>query len=220
MRNISTAARMFFLGITAIAASPPVSARAGESADVGEHVIATGKAIKGLAVIPATGHLGTAQVAVAHGDRGAAIYSYEGKVVWQDESEAALLVSYYADNLLIYRKSDKPGGRVDRYSYTPGSKPEFVETQIPAAPAATTIQRTAYAALGPLRIDGDKIHLVPDRVIVAKEPVTAVAASNYFIPLTAEKTILFATRSGDIHIQALKAVVKAEPVADEIARHD
>ena len=165
----------------------------------------TGSPITALAVIPAIGHRGVARIAVAHGDAGVAIYSLDGDRLWTDDRPAKL-VGIYQGNFIIYRDDD--GETVlDRYKLTPRGTPALVESRSPSPVAATTIQRTAYAPLGPVRIGEEDIR-IDEGVIQTKGRATAVAAVKTLIPRTSEMTILYSSASGVIHYGPVNAYVE------------
>lgn len=163
-----------------------------------DKVVDTGSAITGLSIVPAQGHRGEAKLAVAHGKGGAAIYDLAGNVIWADGKPAALAV-FTNGELLLYREGE-PGGRVDKYRQDGSGALAFVDSAQPAVPAATTLQRTALAAIGPVRFEGKTITLQNYGTIEADEEVTAVAGAKLLIPLSAGKVIAYSTTSGKIHI--------------------
>ena len=165
-------------------------------------LLSTGKPITGLAVIPAIGHRGSAKIAVAHGNAGAAIYSVNGDILWKDETPAKL-IGFYQSNLIVYRDHEDET-RLDRYRIFANGAVEFATTAIPSPIAATTIQRTAYAPIGPVRLDANLIHL-SEVSIEMKQAVSAFAAVNQLIPITRNTTLLIAMTNGDISIGEIGA---------------
>lgn len=162
--------------------------------------IETGKPIFSVAAIPATAHLGLSHVVVTHGDGGVAAYDTSGKKVWELDKPAKL-VAHYQRQLIVFR-DDEAETSLDRYDINFPAAPELVETSVPSPLAATTIQRTAYASLGPLRIQGTDI-ILNETLIHVGEPVSAVASAKYFPPVVAGKAIVIATEDGTVTIQSI-----------------
>ena len=164
-------------------------------AEVLSTTISTNKKITGMTTIPAVGHRGVARIIAAHGEDGTVIYSLDGIETWRDETPAKL-VAFYQGTLIIYRDHEA-ATRLDRYRIHRNGTAEHVETASPSPIAATTIQRTAYAPLGPVRIEANAIQL-PSCRIEMETTVTALAAADRMIPLSGETTIIVATDDGNI----------------------
>ena len=81
------------------------------------------------------------------------------------------------------------------------SAPSLVDVQSPSPIAATTLQRTSIASLGPVRISGAEL-LIGDAIVTAPSPISVVASASYFPPLIAGQTLLIATIDGDIIIRS------------------
>lgn len=163
-----------------------------------EYVIETGHEISGIAVIPATGHRGAARIAVAQGDAGARLFNFDGTLLWHDDVPAAL-VGFYQDTLIIFRNHEDTT-RLDTYTVSGQGAVILESTAAPSPVAATTIQRTAFSVVGPVRLDGNNVIMGETGVEMA-EPVSAFAAAKQFIPLTNSITHVFALESGKVVIR-------------------
>lgn len=171
-----------------------------------QHVLETGQPIISLAAIPATAHLGKSHIIAAHGAGGVSMRDTSGTVLWTLDTPARLVAQY--QGLLVIYSQDEPGETtLTRYKLNGPSAPTLVETVSPSPIAATTLQRTAIASLGPLQISGAEL-TIADTTVTMPEPITAVASASYFPPLVSGQTLLIATDSGDIIIQATTAAVK------------
>ena len=157
--------------------------------------IETKKNITGVTIIPAIGHRGVARIIAALGNDGTVIYSLDGTVTWRNGTPAKL-VAFYQGTLIIYRDHEA-ATRLDRYRIHRNGTAELVETASPSPIAATTIQRTAYAPLGPAHIDANAIQLQSCRIEMNKT-VTALAAADRMLPLLGDMTIIVATDDGNI----------------------
>ena len=102
------------------------------------------------------------------------VLDIEGSVLWSDPTPAKL-VAYYQNNLVVFRNNDKQSV-LDRYNIDNIQAPEKVSSDSPSPIAATTLQRTAYSSLGPLRITGDKIS-INETEIQFGGPIAATKAS-------------------------------------------
>lgn len=155
-----------------------------------------------LAVLPAVGHRGSARIAVAHGENGAAMYTLDGDVVWRDDTPAKL-ISFYQGNLIVYRDHQEETV-LDRYEAAGVRTPVLVESQSPSPIAATTIQRTSFAALGPVRITDTAIEL-EGATVETPSRAMAVASADRLIPRTDDLTLVYGTMDGEIHYGLLSA---------------
>jgi|GEM_PF-5391245 len=165
-----------------------------------QHILKTGQTILSLAAIPATAHLGKSHIVAAHGADGVSIRNTDGTVLRTIDTPARL-VAHYQNLLVVYSQDEDGTTTLKRYQLSATGEPTLVDTASPSPIAATTLQRTAIASLGPLQISGSSL-IIGDKTITAPGPVTAVAAASYFPPLVAGKTLLIATDNGDIIIQA------------------
>ena len=157
--------------------------------------IETNKKITSITTIPAVGHRGASRIIAAHGEDGTAIYTLEGKETWRDETPAKL-VAFYQGTLIVYRDHETPT-RLDRYRVNREGTAELLESASPSPIAATTIQRTAYAPLGPVRVEANAIQLQTCRIEMDRN-VTALAAAPRMIPLARETAIIIGTDDGKI----------------------
>lgn len=157
--------------------------------------IETNKKITSITTIPAVGHRGASRIIAAHGEDGTAIYTLEGKETWRDETPAKL-VAFYQGTLIVYRDHETPT-RLDRYRVNRDGTAELLESTSPSPIAATTIQRTAYAPLGPVRIEANAIQLQTCRIEMDRD-VAALAAAPRMIPLARETAIIIGTDDGRI----------------------
>ena len=178
--------------------SNPVASNTATKQSV-ERIIETGHPISGITVIPATGHRGAAKLAVAHGNDGTTLYNFDGTVIWHDEKPAAL-VGFYQNTLIIYRNHEE-ATQLDTYTVTAQGSVSLESTASPSPIAATTIQRTAFSVVGPVRLDENKV-VMGDNEIEMNEPVAAFAAVKQFIPLTSSITHVIALESGNVVIKS------------------
>ncbi len=168
--------------------------------NVKKHVLETGQPILSLTAIPATAHLGKSQIIAAHGAQGVTIRDTDGTVL-QSIDTPARLVAHYQGLLVVYAQDDEGVTTLKRYRLNGANSPELVDTASPSPIAATTLQRTAIASLGPLQISGSDL-IIGERIISAPTAITAVASATYFPPLIGGQTLLIATQSGSIIIQS------------------
>jgi len=181
------------------AASP---APAEAAAPVEQHILKTSQSILSLAAIPATAHLGKSHIIAAHGAEGVSIRDTDGTVLWTIDTPARL-VAHYQNQLVVYSQDEQGSTTLKRYQLNAPGEPVLVDTASPSPIAATTLQRTAIASLGPLQISGSSL-IIEDKTIAAPGLITAVATASYFPPLVGGQTLLIATDNGDIIIQANK----------------
>ncbi|MEO9970191.1 MAG: hypothetical protein ABJG15_10285 [Hyphomonadaceae bacterium] len=167
-----------------------------------EHILQTGQSIVSLAAIPATAHLGKSHIVAAHGADGVSIRDTRGTVLATIDTPARL-VAHYQNLLVVYSQSEDGVTTLKRYRLNGPGQPVLVDTASPSPIAATTLQRTSIASLGPLQISGTDL-IIGDRIISAPGPITAVASASYFPPLVSSQTLLIATENGDIIIQSNK----------------
>lgn len=160
--------------------------------------------VSGISIVPARGHRGEAMLAVAREQAGVAVYDLKGRMIWSDEKPADLAV-YSEGKLLVYRKGEDADS-VDVYTRSGRSLFEFEVRRSPPIPAATTLQRTALAAIGPVRIEGNEIDLVNYGRLRAKAKVTAVAGASALIPLSNSAVITYADENGLVYIARVEAV--------------
>ena len=169
---------------------------------VTRHILETGQPIMSLAAIPATTHLGKSNIIAAHGADGVSIRDTDGRVLWTIDTPARL-VAHYQGLLVVFAQDEDGTSTLERYRLNGLNPPTLVETASPSPIAATTLQRTAIASLGPVRISGSEL-IVGEMIIAAPGPITAVASAAYFPPLVSGQTLLMATENGDILIQSSK----------------
>ena len=167
-----------------------------------QHVLKTGQTILSLAAIPATAHLGKSHIIAAHGEDGVSIRNTDGTVLRTIDTPARL-VAHYQNLLVVYSQSEDGTTTLKRYKLNATGEPVLVDTASPSPIAATTLQRTSIASLGPLQISGSNL-IIADKTIAAPGLITAVASASYFPPLVGSQTLLLATDNGDIIIQAHK----------------
>lgn len=177
-------------------------AQSGAPTPAKQHILKTGQTILSLAAIPATAHLGKSHIIAAHGAEGVSIRNTDGTVLWTIDTPARL-VAHYQNLLVVYFQNEDGTTTLKRYQLNGPNAPVVVDTASPSPIAATTLQRTAIAALGPLQISGSNL-IIGEKTIAAPDQITAVAAASYFPPLVGGQTLLIATDNGDIIIQANK----------------
>ena len=170
------------------------------SAPAARHIIETGQPIVSLAAIPATQHLGKSTIIAAHGADGISIMDTDGTILWAIETPARL-VAHYQGLLVVYAQDDDGTSTLERYRLNGPNPPTLLDTASPSPIAATTLQRTAIASLGPAQISGSDL-IIGDTTIAAPAPITAIAAAAYFPPLVSGQTLLMATEGGDIIVQS------------------
>lgn len=159
----------------------------------------TDKPVLSIAAIPATAHRGLSHVVVAHGADGVSIYDTNGKEVQHIDTQADL-VAYYQNQLVVYQR--KGDTTLDHYVLNLPGSIRLTNSQSPSPIAATTLQRTAFASLGPLRIKANELELT-DQTLSFAHPVQAVASVTYFPPLVASDAIIVGLDQGDILIRSL-----------------
>lgn len=164
----------------------------------GHYSFDTGHEITALAVVAAAGHRGSAKIVVAHDNAGARLYNYDGTLLWQDDSPAKLVASY-PGKIIIFRDHEE-ATRLDTYAVSPSGNVSFLNTASPSPLAATTIQRTSFSAVGPIKLRGNRVYIGEEahQPIELNERVSAFAAVKQFIPLTNKLTHLYALESGKI----------------------
>ena len=169
-------------------------------------VMQTGKPVFSVSLIQHGDQHQSMAVAAAHGADGVSIYDLYGNLIWRD-LEDAKLVAYYQSNLVVYR--DHTGqSALDRYKVDALHDPVKITTQSPSPIAATTLQRTAYSALGPLRISGEQIDL-PENQIDLGAPVAAVAATGVAVEDFPDGIVAIAMMDGEIRLYSLSALQNA-----------
>lgn len=164
------------------------------------HTFATDQEILSIAAIPATTHRGKSRIVAAHGDAGVSIRDTSGTVLSTIDTPARL-VSHYQGFLVVYSQEDNGSTTLRRFTLAGNGQATLVDSASPSPIAATTLQRTEIAALGPVRIDNTRL-LMEDGDISLPSPIVAVAAASYFPPLVAGRTLLIAMDNGDITIYA------------------
>ncbi len=164
------------------------------------HILETEKPVFSIALIPAGDQHQPMTIAAAHGDDGVAIYDLNGSAIWS-EPGAAKLVAYYQNNLVIYRDGSSQS-ILDRYNLDQLKAPVKISTASPSPIAATTLQRTTYATLGPLRIAGEEIN-TSENALHFDKAVAAVAASSKSAPDYPDGAAAVAMTDGDIQIYPL-----------------
>ena len=170
-------------------------------APTARHILETGQPIVSLAAIPATQHLGKSTIIAAHGADGISIMDTDGTVLWIIDTPARL-VAHYQGLLVVYAQDDDGTSTLERYRLNGPNPPTLIETASPSPIAATTLQRTAIASLGPAQISGSDL-IIGDAIISVPEPITAIASAAYFPPLISGQTLLIATQTGDIIIEPI-----------------
>lgn len=112
-------------------------------------------------------------IAIAHGEDGIALYTTQGIRIWSSQAHAHLVApqssKFLACNCL---------GETAQFEILVGHGGKHVfqgPKAMPALIAATTLQRTSLAALGPVRIEGSTVR-AQDREIQLPIPIVAMAA--------------------------------------------
>ncbi len=170
----------------------------------------TGLPVFGVSVVPATGHRGRTLISVAHGPDGVTVYNLEGEIIWTDRVRANLAV-FSQGKLLVYTRSDGADS-VAVYDRMGDGSFAMADMRSPPIPAATTLQRTALAAIGPATIADDAIDFVHHGTFKTQTRATAVAGARDLIPLTAGLSAVYGDTKGALHIveiHAPKARLKA-----------
>ena len=112
-------------------------------------------------------------VGVARGADGLAIHTFEGRRIWQSRAPAHVIAAERQKFIAFNRQQDT--AQFDILIGHGGRRIALGPKRIPALIAPTTLQRTNLSALGPLRIDGQRI-VGQDGAIDLPDPVIAVAA--------------------------------------------
>ena len=174
-------------------------ARAETPTPAKQHILKTGQTILSLAAIPATAHLGKSHIIAAHGADGVSIRDTSGTILWTIDTPARL-VAHYQNQLVVYSQGGDGVTTLKRYRLNAPGEPILVDTASPSPIAATTLQRTSIASLGPLQISGTDL-IIGEQTLSAPGPIMAVATASYFPPLVSGQTLLIATDNGDILIR-------------------
>jgi len=165
--------------------------------------LAEGESINSITFIHNQRHRGINGFAVALGDGGSAIYNMDGSRIWQEKLPARL-VTYDGQSLLIYRTHEKQT-ILDRYNVSDVTNIGFLDRQTPSEIAATTLQRTSYASLGPLTLS-DGVVRIPlsgpqdGLTYAAKHPVSAIASTSKPMPYFPDGVVAMASFNGHIEL--------------------
>ncbi len=143
----------------------------------------------------------------AHGDSISA-YSISGHQIWR-RSEPTRLVAASGSAILGYRHDDD-GGALTRYGIGHGGSSILpTETSTPSPIAATTLQRTAFAALGPLDVTGSEIRSSRG-VFMTSDEIMAVSAIDADLgPDLEDGALVVSGPDGRVSFYPLEAVKAA-----------
>lgn len=165
--------------------------------------LADGQDITSIALIHNQKHRGLNGFAVALGQGGAVIYDMQGQEIWRDLIPAKL-VAYDGRALLIYRDHEDKT-ILDRYAATDIRYIIFEDRQSPSEIAATTLQRTAFASLGPVTLsDSDANVLSADFKSTlryrSQRPIAAVASTSKAMPSYPNGVVLVTSSDGYLEL--------------------
>lgn len=120
-------------------------------------------------------------IVIAHGDQGLSIHGPAGGApVWHAETPTRL-VAGFGSRFSAYSVDDDGTTLSTYYVGHGGNQVRRGQVQRPSEVAATTLQRSAVAALGPVRFAGQELSS-DQRTITFPHPIKAIAAMKGPVP--------------------------------------
>ena len=134
----------------------------------------------------------------AHGDNGATAFTFQGEIVWHYEGRADT-VSAFGNTILIYQTTDD-GSELRTFKRDINGDIIFVNVQSPSEIAPTTLQRSAYASFGPIRLEKTGVATNSGFILFTEEPTAFAATGKTTHPDLKMGAVAFGLANGNIEI--------------------